>query len=606
MGPLPVKTILATLACLATILLAPRAFAQGCGGANSGSCVTAHATPGCSDLTCCNTVCSFNPTCCSTAWDQSCADLADSSCIGLCGATASGDCGLPHSNPGCSNAECCEAVCAVDPACCQFSWDTTCVFESDFYCTFGPPVECGAAGQESCTIVHASPGCADATCCSTVCGLDPTCCSNSWDSICVALATQYCAGCTVNCPAGSVTEPEACGARTNDACASGQTATPLEPGPGVCGTIDGAMSGSTWAGDRDTYSLTLTDTDGDGKVRFTMTLSANAPVFAALVPATCPISIGTALVHANASGCTDTITAACVPPGNYRILVVPGSFPTPSVSSSISCDLPRRYRLAYDAQQAGCQPVCSSSTGPCFDAHAGVGCSDSTCCTATCNIDPFCCSQSWDTDCARTAAVSCGAPLPPNDTCASALPISVGQSIPFSTIRATAGSPALPASCETGTGIAFGTDVWFTYDGERSGAIVASTCGSITDMRIAVYEGTCAGPVLVACGSSSIVCTPTSGARVQFQAVCGTQYLIRVGGENTAVAGSATLTLASQGPICPAFCPSDLNRDGSVGGADIGLLLGNWGWFGLGDLDVNGTVNGADLGILLGDWGACP
>jgi hypothetical protein len=58
--------------------------------------------------------------------------------------------------------------------------------------------------------------------------------------------------------------------------------------------------------------------------------------------------------------------------------------------------------------------------------------------------------------------------------------------------------------------------------------------------------------------------------------------------------------------VCPAFCPPDLNRDHVVNGADIGLLLGNWGFYGLGDLNLDGQINGADLGILLGAWGTCP
>jgi len=46
----------------------------------------------------------------------------------------------------------------------------------------------------------------------------------------------------------------------------------------------------------------------------------------------------------------------------------------------------------------------------------------------------------------------------------------------------------------------------------------------------------------------------------------------------------------------------DLNGDGIVNGADLGILLQNWGNPGVGDLDGNGTVDGADLGILLGNW----
>ena len=40
-----------------------------------------------------------------------------------------------------------------------------------------------------------------------------------------------------------------------------------------------------------------------------------------------------------------------------------------------------------------------------------------------------------------------------------------------------------------------------------------------------------------------------------------------------------------------------------MGGADLGILLANWGGPGPGDLDHNGIVGGSDVGILLGNWG---
>lgn len=53
-------------------------------------------------------------------------------------------------------------------------------------------------------------------------------------------------------------------------------------------------------------------------------------------------------------------------------------------------------------------------------------------------------------------------------------------------------------------------------------------------------------------------------------------------------------------------CAQDLNGDGAVSGADLGILLGAWGTANcLADLNGNGVVEGADLGILLGAWGAC-
>lgn len=59
----------------------------------------------------------------------------------------------------------------------------------------------------------------------------------------------------------------------------------------------------------------------------------------------------------------------------------------------------------------------------------------------------------------------------------------------------------------------------------------------------------------------------------------------------------------SESQVLP--CPADLNGDGMADGADLGLLLGNWGGTGASDLNGDGTVDGADLGLLLGDWGAC-
>jgi hypothetical protein len=49
--------------------------------------------------------------------------------------------------------------------------------------------------------------------------------------------------------------------------------------------------------------------------------------------------------------------------------------------------------------------------------------------------------------------------------------------------------------------------------------------------------------------------------------------------------------------------PYDLNGDGVVNGADLGLLLGSWGQPGPTDFDGDGTTGGSDLGLLLGAWG---
>jgi hypothetical protein len=55
-------------------------------------------------------------------------------------------------------------------------------------------------------------------------------------------------------------------------------------------------------------------------------------------------------------------------------------------------------------------------------------------------------------------------------------------------------------------------------------------------------------------------------------------------------------------------CVGDLNGDDLVDGADLGLLLGEWGKAlpgELADINEDGVVDGADLGLLLGAWGPC-
>ena len=59
-------------------------------------------------------------------------------------------------------------------------------------------------------------------------------------------------------------------------------------------------------------------------------------------------------------------------------------------------------------------------------------------------------------------------------------------------------------------------------------------------------------------------------------------------------------------------CDGDINNDGRVDGADLGLLIGNWGPCEErplsdceADIDGDGRVDGADLGLLMGNWNGC-
>ena len=57
----------------------------------------------------------------------------------------------------------------------------------------------GCPGAGDCFAANGTPGCDDTcggspcpTCCDTICGLDPFCCTNSWDTICQGEAISFC------------------------------------------------------------------------------------------------------------------------------------------------------------------------------------------------------------------------------------------------------------------------------------------------------------------------------------------------------------------------------------------------------------------------------
>ena len=79
----------------------------------------------------------------------------------------------------------------------------------------------------------------------------------------------------------------------------------------------------------------------------------------------------------------------------------------------------------------------------------------------------------------------------------------------------------------------------------------------------------------------------------------------RYGSDHPAFAGR-DLTPGEFLELYPA-CPGDLDGNGTVDGADLTLILGDWGpcCGCASDVNYDGEVNGADLTIILGTWGEC-
>jgi len=107
-----------------------------------------------------------------------------------CGSPFAGDCFSANGTPGCEVSECCDAVCQLDPFCCEVAWDESCAANAAVTCA--PP--CGGPNAENCFQANTtgSGGCENPICCDIVCSLDPMCCTNDWDAACATLATNNC------------------------------------------------------------------------------------------------------------------------------------------------------------------------------------------------------------------------------------------------------------------------------------------------------------------------------------------------------------------------------------------------------------------------------
>jgi len=180
------------------------------GGGNGGSCAHpecspgAKLTPGCSS--CAAAVCGAEPYCCDTDWDQLCVDQVAANCgSNFCGGGGGNpppnSCAHPECtegeklNPGCSS--CATAVCGADPYCCDNDWDSICVGLVPQECGAN---FCGSQQQPSCAHSECSNGAKlDANCSScagAVCAADSYCCDTEWDNICVGLVSQHCGAST--------------------------------------------------------------------------------------------------------------------------------------------------------------------------------------------------------------------------------------------------------------------------------------------------------------------------------------------------------------------------------------------------------------------------
>lgn len=534
---------------------------------------------------------------------------------------------------------------------------------------------CGLAPNDCC---EPSPDdtshCSNAQCCEIVCAVDPFCCAGSgdgwWDETCAEFARLACASCggaTCELPSGATEEPGACDTEVdlNSGCAGG------EPGP-VMPIVDGQVrAGRLWAaeGARDTdwYEFEVAE-----QRTCTFTLRSSGPVQAFIADDACPDYSVRASTTVGAFACP-AVVSRCLVPGRYRIVVamsVFDGFPNPCSETERRV----RYTIAMSSEPCDAQyppndacaaaaPVPSAGDARAFDTRLATdseavlspACDEGNGTNFVCDLwyawrpaaglvrVTTCGTAGFDTRIAVYGGCSLGAPpvacnddaaqcggltsevdfaadgtttylvrvggyegtgrgvvrfvpmsSPTNDECAQALEVSDGRRF-FTTASATASPIPVPASCEEGFGTAITSDVWFRYVAPRAGTATFSACDLLSfDPRMVAYS-TCGQEIPLACNDDAPGCGDF-GSRISIPVFAGQQVLLRLGGLESR--GEGILDVVTG-------CEGDLNGDGSVNGLDLGVILGGWGQAGASDLNEDGVTNGLDLGILLGAWGPC-
>lgn len=200
----------------------------------------------------------------------------------------------------------------------------------------------------------------------------------------------------------------------------------------------------------------------------------------------------------------------------------------------------------------------------------------------------------------------CGGDLPDNDTCEKAKVVGDGQT-QFTINGATTDGPEHDAApCDLWGYKSWDSDVWFSYTASCNGTLTISTCNLVNfDSRIGLYSKCPAnGGTLVACAEDSDGCGKTS-LLVRECVTAGTVYKIRVAGYKNSI-GHGKIDISCV-PFPGCSCLGDLDGNALIDGADLGILLGAWGYNpeSPADLDGDGLVAGADLAELLARWGPC-
>jgi hypothetical protein len=112
--------------------------------------------------------------------------------------------------------------------------------------------------------------------------------------------------------------------------------------------------------------------------------------------------------------------------------------------------------------------------------------------------------------------------------------------------------------------------------------------------------------------SGTALCLPElsglTGMLVEFDADCNGDGIVDYGQILQATLADANGNAVPDICELPTCHNADLYRNNRIDGADLGILLSEWGPVTPStnsDINKDGFVNGADLGVMLAFWGPC-
>jgi len=423
---------------------------------------------------------------------------------------------------------------------------------------------CGTPGAESCFFAHGAPMCNDAACCGSVCAADSFCCAVSWDSVCVGEAVALC----VQIPLTSrIINPS-----------TGHRYVLTSPKTwAICQAFAAGLGGEL-----------VTVNDGIENEWLRRNLANNVPGLPAhdvWLGLTDQVSEGTfvwesgqqssylnwILGEPNNQGNEDFVTFAASN-GDWNDLG--------SVSATFS---------VVELERS----ICGPSAGSCFLSH-GPGCNDESCCHVVCELDSFCCDIGWDGICVGEANSLCAPPVVAGPF------VNPSNKHRYYVLDSAAWSEAQKTATSLGGYLAI------VRSAAENEWIRINVCNAALGTPIAVWIGrhdeAVEGAFQTVNGEASSYTKWNAGEPNNDGDEDYAQIASAATGKWNDLSNTYSIRAVVEVP-----CVGDVNGNGSVGGDDLGLVLGAWNTNQPpSDLNLDGNVDASDLAIVLGSWGTCP